>query len=112
MTANLQLTAHRLGCILWRNNSGAACDASGRPVRYGLGNVSKAVCAVFKSSDYVGMTPSGKLLAIEEKPLGWVYRGTPREVAQLNFINEVKRRGGRAGFATCAEDVISILLTP
>lgn len=109
MAEDFRLLAHRAGLVLWRNNSGAARDPSGRQVRYGLGNDSAELCRERASSDWIGMAPSGRLLAVEQKPPGWSYAGTPRERAQLNFINEVKRRGGVAGFATCWEDVLLLL---
>lgn len=109
MTAEIQIVVHQLGGILWRNNSGATRDVTGREVRYGLGNISKKLNSRLKSSDYIGMTASGRLLAIEVKPTGWTYRGTSHEIAQLNFIREVQRRGGVAGFAVDVFDVIRII---
>lgn len=96
----VRLEAARLGWYLWRNNSGAFEDVNGRWVRYGLANDSKNVNEVLKSSDLIGFDNTGTFVAAECKPEGWVYSGTAREVAQLNFIELVKRNGGRAGFIT------------
>ncbi len=94
-----------------RNNSGAWTDETGRVVRYGLGNVSKQFNAVMKSSDYIGVEPVvitqdmvgqtiGRFWAREYKPEGWVYTGTPREVAQKVFIDKVNSLGGNAAFCS------------
>jgi hypothetical protein len=106
---NFSLVADSLGCALWRNNSGAATSASGRPVRYGLGNVSASSCRVWKSADWIGITTEGRFLAIEQKPQGWKFRATTHEFAQLAFLADVRRRGGVAGFATSADDVRKII---
>lgn len=103
------LAADASGCALWRNNSGAATGPDGRPVRYGLGNVSAQLCRVWKSSDWIGIGPGGLFLAVEAKSPGWLYRGTPHERAQLAFINNVRRMGGIAGFATCEGDFYNLI---
>lgn len=108
------------GCILLRNNSGAMKDATGRLVRYGLGNDSKQRNAVFASSDRIGITSVvitqemvgqtiGVFTAIEMKREGWTFKGDRREVAQQNFINWVLKAGGYAGFANCIDDLRRIL---
>ena len=98
--------APELGLVLFRNNSGAFADAKGRLVRFGLGNDSPAICRKRKSSDLIGAwAPYGVFVAIEVKRAGWVFKGTPREVAQLNFINEINASGGIALFASSWSDV-------
>ena len=100
----LRVRAAELGCALWRNNSGAvtAVDARGikRPVRFGVGNDSTKLNKVWKSSDLVGIGPGGRFLAVEVKHPRWTYKGTEREVAQLAFIENVKRLGGHGFFCT------------
>lgn len=99
------------GCWLLRNNSGALPDINGRIVRYGLGNDSSTWNKKFKSSDEIGITELivtpdmlgkklGVFTAIEVKKPGWKYTGKEREVAQLNFHEWVKARGGFAGFVS------------
>jgi hypothetical protein len=106
----LRLAAQNGGGVLWRNNSGAARDTTGRVIRYGLGNDSARLNETFKSSDLIGVTPVrvglehfgrclGVFTAVEAKRLGWTYSGTDREAAQLRFINAVRALGGFAGFA-------------
>jgi hypothetical protein len=95
----IRIEAARHGLMLWRNNSGALADKDGRLVRFGLGNDSPTVNRVIKSSDLIGLY-RGRFVAVEVKPLGWKYTGTEREVAQLNYINLVKKHGGIACFAT------------
>lgn len=111
--ARVRLAASQAGDVLWRNNSGVLKDERGVPVRFGLCNESKAVNDKCKSSDLIGIrrvevTPAhvghtiGQFYAREVKRAGWRYTGTPREVAQLRFIEAVVAMGGDAGFA-CSE---------
>ena len=100
---------------LLRNNSGAFQDDTGRQVRFGLGNVSKAFNQHMKSSDLVGIesvviTPDmvgqtiGRFLAVECKPEDWKYTGTDHEVAQRKFISKVNEMGGRAYFSNGTDE--------
>lgn len=97
--ADLRLTAPKLGCALWRNNSGAMEDDTGRIVRYGLENVSKKLNAVFKSSDLVGIA-RGRFVAVEVKPPGWRGPADDHEQAQANFLRTVEALGGVGMFCT------------
>lgn len=105
MLYDLRLAAPHLGCLLWRNNTGAAVDTRGVPVRYGLCNESARVNTRVKSADLVGVAAGGKFLAVEAKRPGWAYTGTPREVAQLRFLNIVNAKGGVGLFATGVADL-------
>lgn len=109
--SHVRLEGTQVGGRLWRNNVGALLDERGVPVRYGLANDSKRANEVLKSSDLIGVVPRrvtqemvgtrvGIFTAREMKPGGWVFTGTPREVAQLNFIKLVNTLGGDACFAT------------
>ena len=98
----------QFGAVVWRNNSGVA-RTDDRPVHYGLGNVSTRLNAVWKSSDWIGLMPDGRFLALEEKPAGWRYRGTDHEAAQLAFLQDVARRGGVAAFVTCPDDIEAVI---
>jgi len=108
----IRLEASRRGMRLWRNNNGACVDNTGRMVRYGLGNDSSKVNARIKSSDLVGITPvqvAGQTLgiftAIEVKRGGWRYKGTPREKAQLAWLELVTAMGGIGKFVTGVGDL-------
>lgn len=101
--------AARRGVYLWRNNSGVLPDARGVPVRFGLGNDSKRLNTVLKSSDLIGIAPGGIFVAIECKAPGWIGVRTERERAQEAFINLVRQCGGRAGFVTAVADLDRIL---
>ena len=96
----VRLEAAALGIVLWRNNSGALQDAEGRWVRYGLCNDSKQLNERFKSADLIGVRPGGQFVAREVKAPGWRYTGTPREEAQLRWLELVRTLGGDARFAT------------
>jgi len=90
-------------------------NTRGVPVRFGLGNTSPKINKVRKSSDLIGVTPIlitpemvgktiGVFTGIEVKKQNWLYTGTEREVAQLNFSNHVKSFGGIAGFSASVDD--------
>ena len=102
---HIRLALGRGHTRLWRNNTGALKDPSGRLVRYGL-------CA--GSSDLIGfttvtITPDmvGQQLAvftaIEVKDRG---RPTPE---QLRFIDAVRAAGGRAGVARSVDEATAIV---
>ena len=116
----VQIEGPAYHCILMRNNVGALKDANGRIVRYGLNNNSPTQNAVSKSSDLIGIKTIvvtqemvgktvGILTAIEVKKEGWKYKATKREIAQLNFLEWVKKRGGIAGFVSSVEGFKSIM---
>jgi len=84
------------GCTVWRNNTGAIPDRTGRLVRFGL-------CV--GSADIIGIAPGGRFLAVECKGA----KGRTTE-AQERFIAAVIRAGGKAGVARSAADAVSIAL--
>lgn len=102
--ANLRIEASRLGFSLWRNNSGAMEDATGRLIRFGLGNVSSRISKVWKSSDLIGIGPGGRFVAVECKSPGWNGPTNDREIAQRNFLTNVESLGGIGLFATSIHD--------
>jgi hypothetical protein len=102
------------GWRLWRNNVGAAETTDGRHIRYGLCNESKKMNRKLKSSDLIGIRPIhitqemvgtviGQFVAVECKKEAWGYTDTPREKAQLAFLNLVTRLGGYAEFNNTGE---------
>ena len=112
----IRLEACKQGKRFWRNNNGATLDETGRMIRFGLANDSAALSKQIKSSDLIGITPHyitaadvgrpiGIFTSIECKRPGWKYRGTPREVAQLAWVNLVLSMGGIAKFATGPEEL-------
>ena len=118
----VRLAMARLGAQVWRNNSGACTDDTGRLVRYGLGNDSAALNAAIKSADLVGITPMtvqahhvgrtvGVFTAIEVKRPGWhLTPGDKRGQAQKRFLDIVVGVGGMAGFVTDPADLANILV--
>ncbi len=121
VTSHIRLKAAQNGDYLWRNNSGAFYDQTGRFVRYGLGSFTPTDnCA---SSDFIGIhqtliTPEmvgrviGQFLAVEMKPTDWRFNKNDKHLLQQkNFIDIVKQAGGLAGFATCLEDYERIIGT-
>ena len=118
----IQIQGMHHGCNLMRNNSGCLNDATGRLVRFGLGNISKQHNERMKSADLVGITKItitadmvgqtiGVFTAIECKKEGWKEekKFDKREQAQLNFINWVINNGGYAGFASSVDKIKDIL---
>lgn len=117
----VRLALARLGAQVWRNNSGACTDDTGRLIRYGLGNDSAQLNAVIKSSDLVGVVPVtitpemvgrtiGVFVAVECKRPGWhLTPGDKRGQAQQRFIDLVREVGGLGGFATDPADLAQIL---
>jgi hypothetical protein len=112
----LQIEAPRRGCSLWRNNSGALKDETGRLIRYGLGHTSAKTNEHWKSSDLIGIFPRmitpdmvgsifGQFAAVEVKTPGWKKPSNDRERAQARFLGNVTALGGFATFAQSEKDV-------
>lgn len=95
-----RIAAAQEGFALWRNNNGAFTDADGRHVRYGVGNDSKKLNKVWKSSDLVGIGPGGRFMAVEVKHPQWVQPENERDRAQLNMLTQVEALGGVGQFVT------------
>ena len=111
VSVRVRLEASRAGCRLWRNNVGACMDENGNFIRYGLANDSKKLNEEIKSSDQIGIRPVviqphhvgtviGQFMAREVKRPGWTFSGTPRERAQLAFLELVVSLGGDGAFCT------------
>lgn len=106
---------------IWRNNSGAFQDDTGRMIRYGLGNDSPQINKKIKSADLIGITPTfitqehvGRMLGVftayECKPSGWTLRPSDqRGLAQQRFLAIVKESGGYAGFVSAPADIGRII---
>lgn len=113
---DIRLDAAACGVDLWRNNSGAFQDVSGRWVRYGLCNDSAELNEHVKSSDLIGIRPMiitpewvghrvGVFIAVETKLPGWrLTPGDKRGQAQARFHDIVRADGGFAGFASSVEE--------
>ena len=107
-----KLVQRKYNGFLYRNNSGALPDLTKRLVRFGLGNDSKELNAVWKSPDSVGgipilITPDmvGRTMLVlcgfEDKKPGWkLTPGDARGQAQYACIMDWRAAGGIAGFIT------------
>lgn len=118
----VQIQARYFDSHLMRNNSGELPDKYGRPVRYGLGNISKDHNKDVKSSDLIGftkvvVTPDmvgttvAIFTAIEVKKEAWNpnKKLDKRETAQNNFIQWVINNGGIASFCNSIDYLKGIL---
>lgn len=90
------VAASSLGATLHRNNIGSYKTQEGYRISYGVGGPG--------GSDLIGWTHDGIFLAIEVKTK--TGRASDK---QLNFIDQVKKSGGRAGIARSADDAIKII---
>lgn len=110
-----QISASKAGWRLWRNNRGAAYNAQGGFVRYGLCNESEAVSKRFKSSDLIGIRPVrivpelvgsviGQFVSVEVKTPGWSLSPADKHAgAQLHWGQLVESLGGHFYFTTSKE---------
>ena len=116
---NIQIESSKLGHKLWRNNSGAFIDSTGRLIRFGLGHVSKN--QPFASSDLIGFTmveitkemvgtKIPVFTAIEVKNSKWKYTETERELAQKKFMDVIQMNKGIASFVNSVEGYVQTLL--
>lgn len=117
----VRLEAPKMDVTLFRNNNGAFTDTTGRTVRFGLGNESKRMSDQFKSSDLIGIHPMvvtpgmvgktiGVFVAIECKKEDWNPKNfNAREIAQQNFIDFIKSKGGIAGFCNSVKDFVKLI---
>ena len=108
----IRIEAAQAGVWLTRNNVGAFMDQeSGRLVRYGLANESKAQNAAIKSADLIGFrkrvilpadvgSTIAQFVSRECKAEGWRYTGTKREKAQAAWRDFINANGGDAAFAS------------
>lgn len=107
--------------VIFRNNSGACTDETGRLIRYGLGHTSSQQVREWASSDLIGITPTliqphmvgyslGVFTALEIKPSDWHMRpGDKRAIAQAKFHTIVREACGYAGFVTDPADIPRII---
>lgn len=115
--SEMRLAAAGRNVILFRNNVGALQDKTGRPVRYGLLNDSKALNERIKSADLIGIrrvliTPAmvgsviGQFCSREVKWRGWQPgEDKRREGAQMEWVNLVNSHGGDAKITADPNDL-------
>lgn len=121
VSQHVQHALSQAGGYAMRNNVGVAFDQTGRPVRYGLMNESRAVNSEYKSSDLIDCLPVlikphhvgrtfGLFVALETKESSWKLRPSDAHAqAQLRFINLIRKNGGMSDFITDARQVEGLL---
>lgn len=106
----IRLEAAKRDIMFWRNNVGVTENPEGRVIRFGLANESARMNKRIKSSDLIGIMSGGIFIAVETKREGWKFRASDkRAVAQLTFIELVRRYGGIAGFCSSVDDFLMLL---
>lgn len=93
--ARIMIALSEMGCLIFRNNTGALRGPSGVMVHYGL-------CV--GSSDIIGLAPDGRFLAVEVK----AEKGRASE-AQLRFIEAINKKGGIAGIARSPQEAVELV---
>jgi hypothetical protein len=88
----------RVGCYVWRNNSGVA-KTGGRFVRYGKPG----------SSDIIGISPSGLFMAVEIKSNGepLTLEKNKGEDSQEYFLRRIADKGGISIIAESIADIVN-----
>ena len=119
--SHTRLALAQAGCLIWRNNTGACEDKTGRIIRYGLANDSQQMNRSLASSDLIGIVPVtirpdhvgrtlGVFLAAECKRSDWhLTPGDARAQAQLRYIELVRSVGGIGGFVSDPAQVASLI---
>ena len=114
LSKDIQTTALKYKCILYRNNSGSFKDKTGRFIRFGIGNISKKLWSKWKTSDLIGytivtVTPDmvGKKIAVftaveVKQPNTKV---DARYKAQKKFIDQVTQDGGLGAIINSLESL-------
>lgn len=104
----IQLALSEAGCTVFRNETGnywagKRLHKTGDQVT--LANASMVACGLCKgSSDVIGITPSGRFMAVEVKTAS----GRASD-EQVNFIARVNEAGGVAGIARSPEEALQLL---
>ena len=83
-------------CFVLRQNSGTFYTRTGQAVRIGFPGL----------SDLLAVNPKGEVAFLEVKPDHKAYK----RPEQIKFINEMKRRGYRAGFVTTVEEALNVAI--
>ena len=114
LSKDIQTTALKYNCVLYRNNQGGFKDKTGRFVFFGLGNTSKKLSEKWKTSDLIGYTivkiepdmvgrKIAVFTAIEVKlPTSKI---DARYKAQKKFIDQVTQDGGLGAIINSLESL-------
>lgn len=106
----IMLALSEAGCTVWRNETAGAWvgkvihKAGDQVTLSGARMMPFGLCV--GSSDIIGITPSGKFLAIEVKTKS---KSSKASDEQLLFKTAVLNSGGVAGIARSPEDALNII---
>lgn len=104
----IQLALSEAGCLIFRNETagayvGKVIHMAGDQVTLsGSRMVAFGLCK--GSSDLIGITPSGRFLAVEVKTI----KGMATQ-EQMDFIDAVNRKGGIAGICRSAQEALDLI---
>lgn len=104
----IMLALSEAGCIVWRNETAGAW--LGKVIHKAQGQVTLADARLntfglcVGSSDLILICPDGRFGAIEVKTA----KGKPTK-EQINFIEQVRKAGGRAGIARSPQEALEII---
>ena len=104
----IMLALSEAGCLIFRNETSGAwvgkkLHQAGDQVTLGDARMIRFGLCV-GSADLIGLTATGQFLAIEVK----THTGRASK-EQINFINQVRAHGGRAGIARSVKEALSII---
>lgn len=92
----IQIALCEAGCFCIRQNSGIFYSKDGMPVRIGFPGL----------PDLLAVNPKGEAVFLEVKPDHKAHR----RPEQIKFIEQMQRRGIRAGFVTTPEEALEVAL--
>lgn len=104
----IMLALSEAGCVVWRN--AVSQTWVGKVIHKDREQVTLTDALPFSaglcvgSSDIIGISPSGKFLAVEVKT-----KTGRASKEQLNFIEQVRRSGGIAGIARSPEEALELI---
>lgn len=92
----IEIALCEAGCLVLRQNSGIFYTRTGQAVRIGFPGL----------SDLLAVNPKGEVAFLEVKPDHKAHK----RPEQIKFIEQMKRRGYRAGFVTSAEEALNVAI--
>lgn len=93
---SIMVALSEAGCLVVRQQSGTFYGRDGQAIRIGFPGL----------PDLLAVNPAGEAVFIEVKPDHKAFR----RPEQIKFIEQMQKRGVRAGFATTPEEALEVAL--